>query len=297
MNTRFASPLALLTVTFLGALATRADRPAPTAFPQDPADPATVAVAWCEQSAERIALCRQCYAAATGMLDVALNDQQWTAAFEQLTVTDWIYLPPAIVVDIDETVLDNTPFNARLAAAGHGFDPQMWSGWVEERSAAAIPGALDFLTHAAARGVTIFYVTNRDAAEEPATRDNLRRLGFPLADTEQLDVVLTRGEHDDTTGSDNTSSDKTVRRTRIAATHRVLMLFGDDLGDFLGNVRPTASLRNGDTPEVVRTKGLALADERRARTLDLASYWGTRWFVLPNPMYGSWLDTWKASRT
>lgn len=252
-------------------------------------DQAMVAVAWCRTAAERVALCRQTYNTAKAMLDVALDDGEWNAALEQATTPDRLALPPAVIVDVDETVLDNSPYNARLVAANEVYTPDGWSAWVEERAARAIPGAVDFLVYAAGRGVTVFYVTNRSNAEEPATRDNLQRLGFPLADRDDLDVVLTKRERDEWS-----DSDKRLRRASVAQTHRVLMMFGDDLGDFLSGVKPKATVRNGDPVDVVRAQGVVLGEERLARTDEFVGWWGTRWFMLPNPMYGSWLETYEA---
>src|SRR5690606_2336447 len=70
-------------------------------------------------------------------------------------------LPPAVIMDIDETVLDNSPYQARLVAGGGEYDEATWSGWVEERKARPVPGVLEFARAAQARGVTILYLSNR----------------------------------------------------------------------------------------------------------------------------------------
>jgi acid phosphatase len=225
-------------------------------------DPTGHAVAWMQGSAERVGLCRQAWRAAAEALPVALADPEWTAALEQRGSPGIGALPPAVVVDVDETVLDNMAYNARLLRDGAVFEPETWSRWVEERSAAAVPGALECLRAAAAEGVRVFYVTNRTAREEAATRDNLRALGFPLEDTNGLDVVLAKGERPDWAGSD-----KRTRREAVAATHRILLLCGDDLGDFLPDAK----------------------DRRAERVAEHGAWFGVRWFVLPNPVYGSWL--------
>jgi acid phosphatase len=109
--------------------------------------------------------------------------------------------------------------------------------------------------------VTAFYVSNREAYHETATRSNLTRHGFPLDAAE--DVVLLRGEQAGWGG------DKSSRRAHVAARFRVLLLVGDDLGDFLGVVRT----------DVARREALAAP---------YSEYWGFKWFLLPNPSYGSW---------
>src|SRR5690606_28088913 len=102
------------------------------------------------------------------------------------------HLPPAIILDADETVIDNSAYQARLVERNESFDPVTWEAFVNERRSRAIPGAVEFLRMAAQRGVTVFYVTNRSAAEKAATYDNLRALGFPMSDPE--DTVLTIDE-------------------------------------------------------------------------------------------------------
>ena len=109
--------------------------------------------------------------------------------------------------------------------------------------------------------MTVFYVTNRDARLEEATRANLEKLGFPVAD--EPDVLLMRGERPPW------GSDKTSRRAHIARSFRVLLLVGDDLNDFVAAEPASVAERR------------ALVERHREK-------WGTRWIVLPNPMYGSW---------
>ncbi|MCY1060312.1 HAD family acid phosphatase [Nannocystis sp. SCPEA4] len=216
------------------------------------------AVAWVQTSAEYDAAALQAYAAAGRVLEAALADPTWTAAVEQ--TGDFSALPPAIIVDVDETVLDNSAYQARLLESGGQFSPDSWNAWIEERKGTAIPGAVALLGAAAAKGVRVFYVSNRDVKQAEATRDNLARLQFP--DTDDLDTFYFR---DAARGW----KDKSPRRAEVAKTHRVIFMFGDNLFDFVEKERPTLAER------------AAMVDEH-------ASWWGARWFVIPNPMYGSW---------
>jgi acid phosphatase len=218
------------------------------------------AVAWVQTAAEFEGLARQAYAAARAGLARGLADPAWSAVVEQPAPAPG--LPPAIVVDVDETVLDNVVFQVRLILSGREYSEPVWREWVEERKAAALPGAVEFLSEADATGVTVFYVTNREAASESATRENLARLGFPL-DRGGRDTVLCRGERPEWAGTD-----KSTRRGEVAREYRVLLLVGDDLGDFIGA---------GGLPA-----------ERAQRAAAYATWWGSRWIALPNPMYGSW---------
>ena len=215
------------------------------------------AVLWMQTAAEYEASAIQAYRLAQLQLDAALADPSWTAAVEQTEVSG----PPAVVLDLDETVLDNSAFEARLAADGAPYTEDAWNRWAEERKAGAVPGALEFLRYAVSRGVTPFYVTNRDHRVEGATRDVLARLGVPVS--ADRDVVLARHEN----GWD--ASDKSSRRQAIAATHRILLLVGDNFEDFVSGTRTSVADR-----------------DRLLQQYD--AFWGRKWIVLPNPTYGSW---------
>jgi 5'-nucleotidase (lipoprotein e(P4) family) len=217
------------------------------------------AVLWMQTSAEYRASAQQAYRLAAMQVDTAMRDARWTAAVEQ--TADPSALPPAVILDLDETVLDNSAFEARQMRDGQPFSEEVWDRWCEERRANAIPGAVAFLEYVKSRGVTPIYITNRDHKVEPATRDVLAKLGVPVDATR--DTVLTRHEN----GWD--ASDKSARRRFIAASYRVLLLLGDNFEDFAPGTQAS------------------IAD--RAVLMDkYAAYWGTKWIVLPNPTYGSW---------
>ncbi|MDW7759604.1 MAG: HAD family acid phosphatase [Acidobacteriota bacterium] len=216
-------------------------------------------VLWVQTSAEFRILAKSAFARAAAVLDAALVDAGWTAALEQTEPFE--DLPPAVILDIDETVLDNSPFQGRLIADRIVFDRALWTEWTQRRAAPPIPGAPDFLAYAVARGVTVFYVTNRDASQEEDTRQNLLDLGLPVR--RDIDNVLTRNENG------WTSADKSERRAHVCRDYRVLLLVGDDLGDFVSGARDSL--------------------EKRTRLADAHSaYWEDRWILIPNPMYGSW---------
>lgn len=208
------------------------------------------AVVWTATAAERDAIALQTWNAAARALDRALADSSVTAALEQeAPFTD---LPPAVVVDVDETVLDNAPYQAWLVAEKTEY-PDGWEAWVERAAAPAVPGALAFARAATRRGVTIFYVANRDAPLEEGTRRNLERAGFPLADG--VDTVLTRGEREGWT------SDKSSRRAWVAGRYRIVLVAGDDLNDFVTAHDATLASRD------------SLVEAHRDR-------WGRTWFAL-----------------
>lgn len=256
----------LLAGLLAGACATRPTppvaRPVPPAATAAPgAGPAALpdSIVWFRTAVEYRATAAQAYRLAAVMLDRAIADPGWTAALEQSG--DFGSKPPAVILDVDETVLDNSESQEPDIRDGAGFTEERWAVWCNERRAPPIPGALEFTRAAAAKGVTVFYVTNRDHALEPATRDNLAKYGFPLDPAR--DTVLTKNERPDW------SSEKSSRRRLVAQDFRVLLLVGDDFGDFIEGARTTLEARE------------ALAEAN-------AAMWGVKWIVLPNPLYGSW---------
>ena len=233
--------------------------PTPSAEAPRSEHPTLYGTLWIQTAAEYRASAWQAYAAARASLARALADSTWTAAVEQ-EGTGYAGLPPAIILDVDETVLDNSPNQARVIRAGGEFDPEAWAEWVEEGRAPPVPGAPEFLARADSLGVTVFYVTNRDAPNEAATRRNLQAAGLPL--DPDVDTVLLRGERE------AWASDKSSRRRVVAERYRVVLLVGDDFNDFV-----PANLPRGERDRLV--------ERYRDR-------WGERWIVLPNPTYGSW---------
>jgi acid phosphatase len=218
-------------------------------------------ILWMQTSAEYQQLCQLAYSLAANRLDEALNAEDWTAALEQ--TAEKKNKPTAIIVDVDETVLDNSKCYAQLIKERRSFSEHLWKEWVARKSATPVPGALDFLKLAASEGVTVFYVTNRDRSLEPETRENLEKLGFPISANSTIDTILCLNEQP------AWGSDKSTRRRHVAQTHRILFLVGDDLGDFVSGAKESSSRRN------------SLAQKYSA-------YWGEKWILLPNPDYGSW---------
>lgn len=215
-------------------------------------------VLWVQTSLEHRMMCAQSYRLAQAKLREALANPNWSAATEQ--GTDFSRKPTAVVLDVDETVLDNSPFNARLVADGSGYDPRTWDRWCEEQRARPIPGAKEFIQQTLRLGVEVFFVTNRDAKLKRATAANLAKaLGITI-DSEHL---LLKNERPEWT------SRKTERRAHIARTHRILLLIGDDFNDFyhLGEKTPEQRIKAG---------------------VHFVPSWGHHWILLPNPVYGSW---------
>jgi 5'-nucleotidase (lipoprotein e(P4) family) len=222
------------------------------------------AVLWMQTSVEYKLLAGQTWRSGLVQLDRAIKNPAWDALTTDEREKPAKGLPMAVIVDIDETVLDNSPYQARLIRDHAGYDEVTWSDWVLEEKATAIPGALEFTRAANARGVTIFYVSNRAAHLQAATISNLRKLGFPIKNEKQF---LGLGYFVD--NCEQQGSEKGCRRISIGRDYRVLMQFGDQIGDMV----------------------TILANTREGREQAVKPYlgWvGERWFVLPNPSYGSW---------
>jgi 5'-nucleotidase (lipoprotein e(P4) family) len=225
------------------------------------------ATLWMQVSPEYRAIARQVYEMAGQKLAAP---SAGSAALEQsgASTETLARLPTAVILDLDETVLDNTAFQARLLRDRITYNAKNWGEWVGAGEAQAVPGAREYIAKARALGHTVFYITNRDCMTPPATAAdpcpaktatmrNLVALGIdPVPDPQRM---LLRGERPEWgTGA------KTHRRATIAANYRIVALVGDDLGDFVD-------------PQVYA------GDRER-----LESRFGTDWFLLPNPVYGSW---------
>src|SRR5882757_1312763 len=166
--------------------------------------------------------------------------------------------PRAVVVDIDETVLDNSPQQAGLIKSRQPFSQANWYAWGEMRAAKAIPGAVDFLNYANKKGVKVFYVSNRDEVQKQATMDNLTKAGFPDV---TADTVMLRHAND---------VGKETRRNYIREKYRIAILMGDNLDDF---------------SNVFELKSIA---DRYAETDKARAMFGAQYIALPNAMYGTW---------
>lgn len=223
------------------------------------------AVLWVQSAAEYDAAALSLYQAAAARLPEALADPTWDALppGARAPGADLASLPPAVVMDVDETVLDNSPYQARLVRGGGEYAGDTWAAWVDERAARAVPGVAAFTRAAEALGITIVYVTNRQQAMEQATLDNLRALGLPT------DPGTFLGQGTVVPGCEADGGSKDCRRRLVGQRYRVLMQVGDQLGDFVEPADGTVAGRQ------------AAVDQH-------AAWFGERWWLLPNPTYGGW---------
>lgn len=238
---------------------------APTAAPAGTAANDNLnATAWTQTALEHDLVYLQTYRDAQAHLLVALKDPRWDALPKEDRSTPLKGLKPAVVLDIDETVLDNSPYQARLVRNGGEFNEADWAAWCKAEKARALPGAVAFAQFAASHGIAVIYLSNRAKDLDQATLSNLRKVGMPVSGSE---AFLGLGTVVD--GCEQAGSEKNCRRQLVSQHYRVLMQLGDQLGDFISVYASNAAARDqAITPYL--------------------PWIGTRWFVLPNPTYGAW---------
>lgn len=196
-----------------------------------------------QRAAEYSALCQQAYNLAAWQIDSALKQPHDK--------------PLAIITDIDETLLDNSPYAVEMAKKGQVYEQASWTQWTAMADAKPMFGSQAFYNEAAKKGVEIFYITNRNVQDKPGTIANLKKYGFPFAD--QAHVIVRE-----------TISSKEQRRRKVAETHDIIVLLGDNLSDF--------SAAFDHKTEAERQQGVR----------DNAAAFGKKFIVLPNTGYGDW---------
>lgn len=165
--------------------------------------------------------------------------------------------PIAIVADIDDTLVDGVMYTADVLQGGP-WTNDAFAESLKSTSCLALPGAVEFMNYAKDKGVEVFYITNRSADQFDITLKQLEYLGFPNASEKYLQVM-------------SSGSDKTERRAKVEATHEVVMLLGDNLGDFSSAFERTLG--------PVERRNLVDDDK-------YAELWGDKWIILPNAVYG-----------
>lgn len=232
---------------------------------------ADLGVLWVKHAAEYRALAQQVYKQAELALPGFIEDASWSALPGQ---TDAGRLPPAIIFDVDDTVVSGVDFQFALDPP---FTNQKHEDWNSAHEAVAVPGFTRFAERARAAGVALFFVTNRPCEavsqracpQEKTAIDDVAEAGIQT-DAEHMLLAFER---------DDWGKEKVTRREYVAQTHRVIMLFGDDLGDFIPctRARPAGPCTTGAT-----------TTSREALLAQYRDYFGAGWYILPNPMHGSW---------
>jgi acid phosphatase len=214
-----------------------------------------LAVLWTQRSVEYRANAITVFALAKIRLDQALADKNWTAAPGEQK-GDYQNLPSAVVLDVDETLLDNSRYQVWMLMNNQTFSTKTWNQFCAAQVSTAIPGAVEFTKYADSKGVKVFYLSNRDTSTEKDTRENMEKLGFPMGGN--VDTFLMQNEKPEW------GSAKSVRRAVVTKDYRVLL----NIGDFDDRYRSSE------------------ADRAKAFDSDMA-YWGKQWLMIANPTYGS----------
>jgi len=242
----------------------RSDTNLPAAYMQEDQDHLILAALWYQKSAEMRALYYQCFRNAETALRENLAQQGGRMPAEDSPVTKDTAAadnrkPAAVVLDIDETLLDNSPYQGWQVTEKKPFNNNDWFRWVKLARARPLPGAVEFTRYADSLGVEVFYVSNRTVQEMAPTIENMSAYGFVNADSTHLLLK-------------ETTSSKVERRAAVEKNYEIILLVGDNLADLSG----TYEKRGPDHGFV------AVDSDRRL--------FGTKYIVLPNPMYGNWLN-------
>lgn len=203
-----------------------------------------MATLWYQKSSEMKALYYQCFNWAKLRVEMDILQNPSTKK-------------KAVVVDIDETMLNNSPFEGKCINTGQSYTSENWRDWTSQIQAKPLPGAVDFSKFTESKGVDVFYISNRSVDEFDVTLKNLQNENFAFADSSHL-LLMT-----------NTSS-KTERRNIVKENYEIILLIGDNMGDFSEIFEDRSN-----------NFGFDLIDDEK-------SMFGDKYIVLPNPMYGSW---------
>lgn len=202
------------------------------------------ATLWVQQSAEYQACCYQAFNYAKIALDTRMN------------VAD-MSKPLAVVLDVDETLLDNSYYEANLIETNTTYTSETWKEWSDMQCATAIPGAVEFLNYVDSKGIEIIYVSNRRENELEASIVNMEKVGFPAVSE---DNIFFRTDE----------SSKVARRAMVSENYNIILLVGDNLADFAEDFEDRSANYGKDVVANNKDK------------------FGTEYIILPNPMYGKW---------
>ena len=235
-------------------------------------DEPDMAIVWVRDAAEYQALSRQAYRAASLALPAMIADTNWSALPDQKNANA---LPPAVIFDIDETALTNPYFQQSFEPP---FTDKKLNDWSMQHDATPVPGVTDFVALARQSGVEIFFATNRPCAAD--ANDPCPQKAVVIEDLIEAGLPATENNVSLSGERENWGKEKKIRRDWIGEKYRVIMLFGDDLSDFIPCVRQRNVAPCSAEP--------ATKTSREALLEQYESYWGAGWYVLPNPMHGSW---------
>ena len=236
-----------------------------------------LAVNWLQQSGEYIALAHQAFNSGKIAFKQALNK-----GIDN----------PAVIVDIDETLLNNSAYQARLIDSDKSFYSNSWNEWVKAAKATSVPGAINFVDYIQANGGKVFFISNREFSStkeqdnndlELATIKNLKAVGFNGVDESS---VLLKGEFTKFINGQEKKSKEFRRQAVINGQvdgnkYNVVVLVGDNLNDFFSLSKGSNQLRRQQVEAKQKQYGIfdAIKDNNVIEPALI---------ILPNPMYGYW---------
>lgn len=201
-----------------------------------------LAVTWQQNSGEVNALRYQAYNSAMNYVDKLVKEKTTK--------------PYAVTLDIDETIIDNSPHAGYEIKHNDPYSSENFNKWIQKADAKAIPGAKEFTDYAKSKGIEVFYVSNRkEDIHLDATIKNMKKLGFVNSDKEH--ILLKTND-----------SDKAPRWNKIEQKYNLAIYCGDNLGDF-----PNGYYNKSN-------------EERNSIVKEQNKYFGSKYIVLPNPVYG-----------
>ncbi len=269
--------------------------------------PGLDAVFWHQKSEEYRGATRNLFSHAAIRLSQALGDSTWTASVEQMERGKPYPEQTAVILDIDETVLNNSPLYARQVQDPDYDIGAGWASWTNEAKAEALAGAVELIKDAVAQNVTVFFVSNRSCTQDDATRQNMKDAGFPVDSPNVIFISRNTDYTDPTKPADSCPkmeaqvremfgvtnpkfySYKGTRRAMIATKYRILLLFGDSQGDFY-SLEPEPDM--SELEKVRLWKAHLTPAEREEIDASRANLYTDRWMQLPNSMYGNWQSSW-----
>lgn len=233
-----------LFVTFLFACSST-QQSVESSLPNSEVHEDEMAVLWQQTSAEYEALCYQAYNIALLKLKSKLTDLNGS-------------INNAVVMDLDETVLDNSAYNAQLVLKNENYSPKTWNDFVASIKSKAVPGAVNFIQEAKKLGFEVIFISNRSKESEQYTLENLQAIGLEVNENQ---LFL----------KEEGNSSKEIRRELVLSQYNVVMYVGDNLADF-------DNMYEGDKT----------ISQRKEITKEYEFRFGYEFIIIPNPVYGGW---------
>lgn len=245
--------LQILSITFLIAALSSCAPSNTVVTGEDGVHPSEDAIVWQQTSAEYEALCYQAFNLARFRIE------QIKQGYTDMPLQDAM----AVIMDLDETVLDNSPYSVKMMREGKRFSEESWNEWVNRKEADLVPGAGEFISYLRNNSIQVFFISNRDITTQNSTVQNLANLGIEAS----IDNLYL-----------NDGTSKEERRQKLNG-YSIVMLIGDNLADFDEKFEDNLDVK--ERSELLESQ--------------FSNDFGNKFIILPNPLYGDWQDALKKS--